>query len=1495
MKSTFVRLSAALMFIPAVFALSSTRGLFGEEPPSQPATPQSAAKTADAPASLFARDNLVAWCIVPFDAKKRGPEERAAMLEMMGVKRLAYDYRAEHVPTFDAEMEALKRHGIQLDAWWFPTSLGDEAKLILDVLKRHKIRTQLWITGGGGPTANAAEQAARVEAEAARIRPIAEAAAEIGCQVALYNHGGWFGEPENQLAILDRLKLPNVGIVYNLHHGHDHIERLPELLRKMRPHLLALNLNGMARGGDRDGRKILPLGTGELDLAVLRVIRDSGYRGPIGILNHTDHDAEARLLDNLDGLDWLVAQLDGKAATERPKYRTLDAPIASVPAAKEQLLAAGKFGQALNARGGFAVAPHRAEYNAPPLSAECWTKLDGKAGFNILVANNLKESGDHWELYTYAGAGDLSVYVPGYEPAEIRSGVDIVDGKWHFVSMTFDSGRVQMYVDGKQVKDAAISRRKDAKSGPLGGLAIGAYPPHSIRCDGLVDEVRVSRGVRKIAGVPDKPPEADEQTLGLWKLDEAHDNVFADASKLACGALVGGPFIASNAKSPPGKVGAIVPPRVLNDRFSISLFAADPEIVTPVGAVIDARGRLLVLENHTHFPPTGYSLHTSDRIRAYEDTNHDGRADRITTFYDGLRHGLNLTLDRDGSILVATRSELRRLYDRDQDGQAESADVLLKLETKCDYPHNGLFSCAVDYNGDLLVSMGENLGEDYRLVGSDGQTITGGGEGGNVFRCRADGGDVKKIATGFWNPVQIQFDAFGRLFAVDNDPDSRPPCRLLHIVDGGDYGFRYRNGRKGLHPFTAWNGELPGTLPMVSGTGEAPSGLLPCESGLFPEDFRGAILTTSWGDHRVEMFRLKARGASFAAEVRPLLVGGDEFRPVAIVAAHDDAVYVTDWVDKSYELHGRGRIWRLARTQVSLRPRQLSDFKSADEALRCNDERLRNMAASDLAKHANGQQVLRIAARDAASDRTRAAAIQALAAVNQLDDDLLKKLRSDSSADVRQLVARVAPYAAANWAEVADKDASAEVRAAAVRRIRLDEATPGDASWNAVLKSAASDDPFEQTAARAALRSAAQKLGELEVARLPSARQQVTALLAQRTGGMQPAAGVFRDLLKSNDRDVLFVLIQWIGEAKLADLRKDIEALLERPDATSEIAAAAMSALALLDGRRPEEADQAGSQLYLARLVASPQTSNRLKAQALRSLPSDHTSFSGDSLPKLLAADDLPLQLEAVRTLRDSTHPDRAKLLLRVLTGTGSPEPLRAEAIMGLSTEDKPQRDILWKLATADGEPTALRGEAMRSLRGIALDEKERATIAHLAQGSDETAALAQRVLNPTTIEKRPSRKDIDAWLELLAGPADPAAGERVFYHPKSAGCYRCHRYNGRGAEVGPDLTHIGRSLDRKKLLASILQPAQEIAPLFLAWQVETEDGQMIVGMLVDEQVNGDQTYVDATGNRITLARNDIAARRAAETSIMPEQIVDTLTLQELRDLLAFLSQAGAR
>src|SRR5205823_1857952 len=94
------------------------------------------AQDATTPARLFSRENLIAWCIVPFDAKKRGPEERAAMLKRLGFSKFAYDYRAEHIPTFDAEIAALKKQGIDLTAWWFPQSLNGEARQILHVLKR---------------------------------------------------------------------------------------------------------------------------------------------------------------------------------------------------------------------------------------------------------------------------------------------------------------------------------------------------------------------------------------------------------------------------------------------------------------------------------------------------------------------------------------------------------------------------------------------------------------------------------------------------------------------------------------------------------------------------------------------------------------------------------------------------------------------------------------------------------------------------------------------------------------------------------------------------------------------------------------------------------------------------------------------------------------------------------------------------------------------------------------------------------------------------------------------------------------------------------------------------------------------------------------------------------------------------------------------------------------------------------------------------------------
>ncbi|MFI5381362.1 MAG: sugar phosphate isomerase/epimerase family protein [Tepidisphaerales bacterium] len=277
---------------------------------------------------LFDRENLVAWCIVPFDKDQRTPAQRAEMLDKLGIHRLAWDWRAQHLPAFDREITELQARHIELTAVWFPTTLDNDARQILKVLKDRRIRTQLWVMGGGGPVKDEREQRARVEAECARIAPIADAAAEIGCSVALYNHDGWFGIPENQLAVIDRLKKPNVGIIYNLNHAHDELDRFAEVLGKIKPHLLAINLNGSIPAGDRIGMGVVPIGQGDLDLKIIGELRRSGWRGPVAIMNHSDADAELRLQDNLDGLAYVLARLDGKTPP-LPTPRSWQAPAKS--------------------------------------------------------------------------------------------------------------------------------------------------------------------------------------------------------------------------------------------------------------------------------------------------------------------------------------------------------------------------------------------------------------------------------------------------------------------------------------------------------------------------------------------------------------------------------------------------------------------------------------------------------------------------------------------------------------------------------------------------------------------------------------------------------------------------------------------------------------------------------------------------------------------------------------------------------------------------------------------------------------------------------------------------------------------------------------------------------------------------------------------------------------------------------------------------------------
>jgi sugar phosphate isomerase/epimerase len=276
---------------------------------------------------LFRKENLAALWIVPYDAKKRGPEDRAKMLRELSLTKLAYDWRNEHIPTFDAEIEAMQKHGVEITAWWYP----GRNPTILEAIKRHGIHPQLWVCGSRPIKGTTDEE--RIEAEVARIRVIAEDAVALGCKVGLYNHREpWFEEQDHQIAIIERLRrdgLTNVGIVFNFHHWRGSLAEFPALFKRIQPYLLAVNLNGM-RADTTQYSGVRFIGSDESELEMIRVVASSGWRGPVGVIHERGNmDAAEGIKRNMEGLEWIQKELR-QPGSGGPK------PQEHAPAAKVQ-------------------------------------------------------------------------------------------------------------------------------------------------------------------------------------------------------------------------------------------------------------------------------------------------------------------------------------------------------------------------------------------------------------------------------------------------------------------------------------------------------------------------------------------------------------------------------------------------------------------------------------------------------------------------------------------------------------------------------------------------------------------------------------------------------------------------------------------------------------------------------------------------------------------------------------------------------------------------------------------------------------------------------------------------------------------------------------------------------------------------------------------------------------------------------------------------------
>jgi putative heme-binding domain-containing protein len=164
--------------------------------------------------------------------------------------------------------------------------------------------------------------------------------------------------------------------------------------------------------------------------------------------------------------------------------------------------------------------------------------------------------------------------------------------------------------------------------------------------------------------------------------------------------------------------------------------------------------------------------------------------------------------------------------------------------------------------------------------------------------------------------------------------------------------------------------------------------------------------------------------------------------------------------------------------------------------------------------------------------------------------------------------------------------------------------------------------------------------------------------------------------------------------------------------------------------------------------------------------------------------------------------------------------------------------------------------------------------------------ALAALGIRPGTAG---TKADLDTLRRTAMNQGGDTRRGKAIYRSAAAHCTTCHKIQGEGGDLGPDLSQIGGKLDRTHLIESILDPSAEIPQGYHATIVETTDGRVLTGVVKSESA-GALTLLDLQGKSITVAAADIAARSVSKVSMMPAGLADQMTPGEFTDLIAYLA-----
>jgi putative heme-binding domain-containing protein len=341
--------------------------------------------------------------------------------------------------------------------------------------------------------------------------------------------------------------------------------------------------------------------------------------------------------------------------------------------------------------------------------------------------------------------------------------------------------------------------------------------------------------------------------------------------------------------------------------FEVQLVAAEPDIQKPMNMAFDARGRLWVTGTIEYPFPVAEDETGRDTIKILEDTTGDGRADRITTFADGLNVPIGL-YPRGNRCIVYSIPNIYLLEDTDGDDRADRREVLYGPTGVADT--HGMQN-AFRRNFDGWINICHGFANTTTLAGDDQDKIKM--QSGSTYRVRLDGSRVEQITWGQVNPFGATLDARGNMFTADCH--SVPITQLLR----GGYYPSFGKPHDGL-------GFAPPMMTHLHGS-TAISGIVLYEGDQFPAEYHGDVMVGNVMTSRVNRDTLEYVGSTITArEAEDFVISHDPwFRPVDLQIAPDGSLYVADFYNRiigHYEVpldhpgrdRERGRIWRIVYT-----------------------------------------------------------------------------------------------------------------------------------------------------------------------------------------------------------------------------------------------------------------------------------------------------------------------------------------------------------------------------------------------------------------------------------------------------------------------------------------------------------------------------------------------------------------------------------------------------